>query len=129
MRALGRQLLVDLKDCKAKNLDNMEEIQNIMTTAAKLAGATIKEAIFHKFSPHGVSGMVIIAESHLSVHTWPEYDYAAVDIFTCGEDLKPEKAIGYLIDKFQSNDPAITEFKRGVLRTEDKNLSRKFEPG
>jgi S-adenosylmethionine decarboxylase len=69
--------------------------------------------------------MVVIAESHLSIHTWPEYGYAAVDIFTCGEVIKPEVAAAYLIERFESKSPSIVEMKRGILSHENIKLPHK----
>ncbi len=125
MYALGTHLLVELKECSAKILSNLEEVQNVLVTAAKIADATIVEVAFHEFSPFGISGMVVIAESHLSIHTWPEYEYAAVDIFTCGNVLKPQKAVDYLIEKFQCKNPSVVEVKRGILSPLDKELPHK----
>jgi S-adenosylmethionine decarboxylase len=118
--------LVELRECSTKILGNLKEIQDILTTAAKVADATIVEVAFHKFSPFGISGMIVIAESHLSIHTWPEYEYAAVDIFTCGNVLKPEKAVEYLIEKFQSKNPSVVEVKRGILSPVNKKLPHKI---
>jgi S-adenosylmethionine decarboxylase len=87
----------------------------MMVSAAKEARATIVDISFHEFNPFGISGMVIIAESHLSIHTWPEYAYAAVDIFTCGETIRPEVAARFLIEQFESKSPSIVELKRGIL--------------
>jgi len=69
--------------------------------------------------------MVIIAESHLSIHTWPEYSYAAVDIFTCGDLIKPEVAASFLIKEFESKTPSIVELKRGILSAANKKLPHK----
>ncbi len=126
MYALGTHLLVELRECSTKILGNLKKIQDVLTTAAKVADATIVEATFHKFSPLGISGMIVIAESHLSIHTWPEYEYAAVDIFTCGNVLKPEKAVAYLIEKFQSKNPSVVEVKRGILSPVNKKLPHKI---
>ena len=115
MDALGRHLLLELKECNPAVLDDLTFLENIMVTAAQKAGATVLEQYFHQFSPQGVSGAVIIAESHLSLHTWPEYGYAAVDIFTCGDSVNTETAADLLIEKLESKDPAIIEVKRGVL--------------
>ena len=98
-----------------------------MVSAAKEAKATIVEISFHKFSPFGISGVVVIAESHLSIHTWPEYAYAAVDIFTCGDALKPEIAARHLIQRFQSKDPSIIEMKRGLLLRDETHLPHKAD--
>ncbi len=125
MHALGTHLLLELKTCNSKFLNDLKKVQEIMVSAAKEAKATIVETSFHKFSPFGISGVVVIAESHISIHTWPEYGYAAIDIFTCGEALKPEDAAAYLIEKFQSKDPSIMELKRGLLFRGDVRLPHK----
>jgi S-adenosylmethionine decarboxylase len=112
--ALGKHLLVELRECNTKILSDLKKVQDVLITAAKVADATIVEVAFHEFSPFGISGMVVIVESHLSIHTWPEYNYAAVDIFTCGDILKPEKAVAYLIDKFQSKNPSVVKLPHKV---------------
>ncbi len=111
MHALGTHLLLELRDCNRKTLRSLEFVQETLKNAALEAKATIVEVAFHEFSPFGISGMVVIAESHLSIHTWP----AAVDIFTCGDLIKPQVAAQYLIEKFQSKSPSIVEMKRGIL--------------
>jgi S-adenosylmethionine decarboxylase proenzyme len=90
-------------------------VEEIMVAAAKIAKATIVGSHFHQFSPFGISGVVVIAESHVAIHTWPEHGYAAVDIFTCGETLSPEIAAQYLVQKFQSRQPSLMELKRGLI--------------
>jgi len=115
---LGTHLLLELKDCGPKTLTNLEFVSETLKNAAIEAKATVVEVAFHEFSPFGISGMVVIAESHLAIHTWPEYDYAAVDVFTCGTLIDPMVAAEYLIEKFQSKNPQIFEMKRGVLGLE-----------
>jgi len=115
MQALGTHLLIELQDCNKQILNDIKKIEEFMVDAAKEARATVISAHFHEFSPHGISGVVIIAESHLSIHTWPEYEYAAVDIFTCGEILQPNVAADYLVKKFKSKNPSLIEVKRGIL--------------
>jgi S-adenosylmethionine decarboxylase proenzyme len=115
LNALGRHILLELKDCNREVLNNLDLLQDIMRSAAQEAGATILEQHFHHFSPQGVSGAIIIAESHLAVHTWPEYGYAALDIFTCGDSVKPEVAVEKLIKTLESKNPTILELKRGYL--------------
>ena len=115
MYALGRHLLLELKDCNREVLNDLSFLQNVMVSAAQEAGATVLEKYFHQFSPQGVSGAVIIAESHLSLHTWPEYGYAAADIFTCGDTVRAETAADFLVEKLESKDPTVMEIKRGVL--------------
>jgi len=89
MNQLGKHLIIELIDCPFDIINSVEKVEKIMNAAADKMGATIVESRFHNFSPIGVSGVVIIKESHLTIHTWPEHGYAAVDIFTCGKiDLK-----------------------------------------
>lgn len=127
MHALGTHLLVELRDCNPTILHSLEEVRDALVSAAKEAKATIVDISFHEFNPFGISGMVVIAESHLSIHTWPEYGYAAVDIFTCGDLIKPEVAAAYLIDRFESKSPSFVEIKRGILSHGDTKLPHKFE--
>ncbi len=86
-----------------------------MLRAAEETGATVIGKIFHQFSPQGVTGVVAIAESHLCIHTWPEFEYAAVDIFTCGENFDPTEASKIVVAALQSKDSEITEIERGIL--------------
>ena len=112
--ALGTHLLVELRECNHEILISLEKVKGFMVAAAKHAKATIIDISFHEFNPFGISGMIVIAESHLSIHTWPEYDYAAVDIFTCGEVINPQDAADFLIEKFESKNPSVIEMKRGL---------------
>jgi len=125
LHALGKHLLVELKDCNPEIIKDLNTVREAMLTAARQARATIIDVAFHEFSPFGISGMVVIAESHLSIHTWPEYGYAAVDIFTCGDIIKPELAARYLIEKFESKNPSIVEMKRGIISYKDQKLPHK----
>lgn len=117
MNVLGRHLLVELQDCNRENLNDLNFLKDATIAAAVNCGAVVLGDSFHRFSPQGVSGVVVIAESHLSIHTWPEYGYAAVDIFTCGDNVEPEKAAETLIEKLESQNPSITEIQRGVMVT------------
>jgi S-adenosylmethionine decarboxylase len=117
LNALGRHLLVELYDCDKEALNNPEFLRKAMVDAAIDCGAVVLGDSFHRFSPQGVSGVVIIAESHLSIHTWPEHGYAAVDVFTCGTTVQPEKAAEVLIEKLGSRNHSIMEIPRGVLVT------------
>ncbi len=115
MNALGRHLLVELHDCDREVINNLDFIREIMIKAAKDCGAVVLGDSFHRFSPQGVSGVVVIAESHLSVHTWPEYGYAAADIFTCGVSVDPQIAAEVLIEGLGCRNPNLTEVQRGIL--------------
>jgi len=125
LNALGTHLLVDLRECNPEILKSLEKVRSIMVSAAKDSKATIVDVSFHEFNPFGISGVVVIAESHLTIHTWPEYDYAAVDIFTCGDIIKPEVAASYLIKEFGCKNPSIVEIKRGILSHENVKLPHK----
>ncbi|MFC2021913.1 adenosylmethionine decarboxylase [Chloroflexota bacterium] len=118
MNALGKHLLLELKDCDKEVLNDLSFLKGILTGAANEAGATVLGESFHQFDPQGVSGVVIIAESHLFIHTWPEFGYAAVDIFTCGNSVQPEKAVQKLIRELGAKNHSILEIQRGILITE-----------
>jgi S-adenosylmethionine decarboxylase len=115
LNALGKHLLLDLKDCNKEVLNDLSFLHDVLISATKETGAVVLGESFHQFIPQGVSGVVVIAESHLFLHTWPEYGYAAVDIFTCGDSVKPEAAAELLIKELGSKSPSILELKRGLL--------------
>ena len=115
MNALGRHLLLELFDCDTESINNLEAVKSSLIEAAKRAQATIVDVVFHEFNPFGVSGVVVIAESHLSIHTWPEYRYAAVDIFSCGDILQPEIAAHYLVEQFGAERTSVVEMQRGLF--------------
>ena len=117
MNALGKHLLLELKGCDKEVLNDVSFLRSTMLAAASECGATVLGESFHQFSPQGVSGVVIIAESHLFIHTWPEYDYAAADIFTCGNSVEPERAAQVLMEKLGSKNHSIIELQRGILGT------------
>ncbi len=119
MEALGRHVLAEFYGCPPKILDNAAIIEKLMVNAALEAGADIREVVFHKFSPQGVSGVVVISESHLAIHTWPEYGYAAVDVFTCGYSVDPWLCCNYLKDQIHAEKLTATEIKRGILNLEN----------
>jgi len=108
---LGRHLIAELYDCDEEILNNVTEIEYQMTKAAIECGATIVTSTFHRFLPHGVSGAIIISESHLAIHTWPEYKYASLDIYTCGDSVNPWVAFNYLKDAFKSGRQEVIENK------------------
>ena len=115
MNALGKHFLLELKDCDKEVLNDLSFLKGALLTAANESGATVLGESFHQFNPHGVSGVVVIAESHLVIHTWPEYGYAAADIFTCGNSVQPEKAAEIIIEKLGANNHSIIEMQRGIL--------------
>jgi S-adenosylmethionine decarboxylase proenzyme len=116
MRSLGRHLLVEFYNCDPAALDDLNLVERSMKDAAIAAGSTIVDTVFRRFAPHGISGVVVIAESHLAIHTWPEYGYAAVDLFTCGEKVDPWAAHDLLMETFGAGDSDCKELPRGELR-------------
>jgi len=114
MKALGIHLLIELWSCNTHKIDNLDYLEKVMSQAAEVAGATVLRTAFQDFNPQGVSGVVVIAESHLTIHTWPEYGYAAVDIFTCGTSVNPWKAAGFLRQELEAEECSIRDFERGL---------------
>jgi S-adenosylmethionine decarboxylase len=116
LNALGRHLLLELNDCNSEILNDLDFLRGCLHTAAQQIGATVVNECFHEFSPHGISGVLVISESHLCIHTWPEYGYAAVDIFTCGDTVEPTRAVKALVETLGSKNPSLIELKRGILQ-------------
>jgi S-adenosylmethionine decarboxylase len=113
LRFAGSHILVDLWG--AKNLDNQEFIDQTLNHAAEVAGATVLSSDLHQFSSSGgVSGVLILAESHISIHTWPEKEFAAIDIFMCGK-CDPYKAVAVLKEAFSPTSIQVNDQKRGLL--------------
>lgn len=113
MDTFGRHLLVELHGCNVAKLDDKPTIEALMREAARAAGATEVGSLFHTFAPQGVSGVVVVEESHLSIHTWPEHGYAAVDMFTCG-DCEPERAREVLARGLEAARSEILLVERGL---------------
>lgn len=110
---LGTHMLVDLTGCDHHRLDDREGIRDCMLEAARRCGCTIVSDTFHRFSPQGVSGVVVIAESHLTIHTWPEHGFAAVDMFTCGT-LSADAALTYICEQLSSQHTTVRSLSRVV---------------
>jgi len=123
LETLGRHILIEFYNCNEEILASPELIEKHMNKAAKIANATIVNSVFHHFNPYGVSGAVIISESHLAIHTWPEYGYAAVDVFTCGDKINPWIAFDFLEDVFEADRSESMEIPRGMVEK-----IRKFHP-
>nr|AAL76407.1 conserved hypothetical protein [uncultured marine proteobacterium] len=114
--AYGDHYLVDLHGCDASVIERVEPTQEALLSAAERCGSTIIKYFFHQFSPAGVSGVILIAESHFSVHTWPESNFAAVDIYTSGDVMQPNIAISLLQDAFRSDHVEIVRVTRGKIK-------------
>ena len=114
--ALGRHLTIEYYDCDTKVLADVSAMEKLFVAAAEKSGATVLESSFHEFQPQGVSGIVVICESHFAVHAWPEHDYAAVDIFTCGDQIDFELAAKTLREKLSSRSMVISHaLSRGLI--------------
>ncbi len=110
---IGSQVVLDLYECETAHLDDLAWVRTTLVNAARAAGATVVETVFHKFAPWGISGVVVIAESHLAIHIWPENRYAAIDVFTCGENTNMDVAIAFLKREFRSKRSTQRRFARG----------------
>ena len=114
MEALGKHLLLELIDCDAALLNDIEYLRKVVSDTARQIGATVIKDSFYQFTPQGVSGVLIIAESHISIHTWPEYSFAAVDVFTCGDVIDPKNAVEPFVEKLKAGSSSYVEMKRGM---------------
>lgn len=113
MKTIGCHLIAEFYGCQDTLLDDLQGIRQVMFQAAEVMGATVLGDTFHKFSPQGVSGTIVISESHLSIHTWPEYSYVAVDIYTCG-GLDPHLGFRHLERRLGASDNRVQEILRGL---------------
>lgn len=113
MDTLGRHLLAEYHGCDSSVLDDLNLVETLMNEAAIAAKATVVQSAFHLFRPQGVSGVVIVQESHLSIHTWPEEGYAAVDFYTCG-DCEPELAHAWLAQALKAKHCDLMVVERGM---------------
>lgn len=125
MQILGRHLIVEFSGCNPEMLNNLTALKQHLEESVRRSGATIVQSVFHRYNPQGVSGVVVIAESHLSIHTWPEYGYAAVDFFTCGEAVDPYKARDYMSQALNATDATVKELKRGIPSGTDRVIDHK----
>ena len=118
MKALGRHILAEFFNCDPQIINDVEKVEQYMKRAAIECGAAIVNSVFHTFNPHGISGVVVIAESHLAIHTWPEYSYAAVDVFTCGNSVDPWIATRTLQEYLRAESIKSIELNRGELKNQ-----------
>jgi len=114
MDTIGYHYIVEASNCDPRTIEDATRLREILVAAAKTAQMDVKVTHFFKFTPRGVSGIVIVSASHISIHTWPEERYAAIDVYTCGDDSQPEKAIEYILGEIGAEHAHITEIKRGV---------------
>ena len=113
METMGRHVIAELWECDFDKLNDMNFIEQTFVDAALKSGAEIREVAFHKFAPQGVSGVVIISESHLTIHTFPEHGYASIDVYTCGH-LDPTIAAEYIAAALDAKTRETVEVPRGM---------------
>ncbi|ASK62996.1 S-adenosylmethionine decarboxylase proenzyme [Virgibacillus phasianinus] len=114
MDTMGRHVIAELWECNINKLNDMGLIERIFVDAALKAGAEIREVAFHKFAPHGVSGVVIISESHLTIHSFPEHGYASIDVYTCGDIIDPHVAAEHIASSLEAKTCEKVEVPRGM---------------
>jgi S-adenosylmethionine decarboxylase proenzyme len=117
MTALGQHTLLDFYGCDPRRLKRSRDIKALLCAAVRAGGGRIVKAVFHNFSPYGVSGVVVITESHVTIHTWPEHGYAAVDIFSCSAKLDHGEIRNHLKLALGAKRVSRRSFRRGVLRS------------
>lgn len=115
IQSLGNHLIVELYECDTDLINNKEYVEKALIEAVDISGATIVQSVIHEFNPHGVSGAIVIEESHFTIHTWPEYGYCALDIFTCGTEINYHAALEHLKEVFKTTHLSVNEIKRGIL--------------
>jgi len=125
MKSLGKHLIIEFFQCDSTILNDLRTLENHLLAAVQLSGATIIQPLFHQFSPHGITGVVVVAESHFAVHTWPEYGYCALDIFTCGDSVDGHIALNYLKENLKAANTSVMEVKRGVLDLPQSQIKHK----
>lgn len=115
LKTIGRHLIVEAFGCSREVLDNPTLLRSMLMDAARKANMEVCGELFHEFNPQGVTGVVVVKESHLSIHTWPEFGYASIDIFTCGSYADPWKAYDHIIGILKPRNVQVMELKRGVI--------------
>lgn len=114
---LGEHYVAEFYDCCFEKLNSPKDIEENFLDCAKICNATVISSDFHHFEPFGVSGVVVIAESHMTVHTWPEYRYAAVDVFTCSTKMQSAQCVNVLKDKFKCMNHTTKFIPRGMAHS------------
>ncbi len=113
MQYLANHQIIEFNDCEEKRIKDVDFIREIFLEAAKIGNATIVNECFHEFSPYGVTGVLVISESHISIHTWPEFEYVAVDVFSCNNKVRHDKIFKYLKEKLKSQNSSSISINRG----------------
>ncbi|SDN56112.1 adenosylmethionine decarboxylase [Alkalicoccus daliensis] len=114
MDTMGRHVIAELWQCNIDKLNDINFIERVFVDAALEAGAEVREVAFHKFAPQGVSGVVIISESHLTIHSFPEHGYASIDVYTCGDRIDPNVASDFIANALGAGKSEVVEVPRGI---------------
>ncbi|WP_018931291.1 adenosylmethionine decarboxylase [Gracilibacillus lacisalsi] len=122
MDTMGRHVIAELWECNIDMLNDIERLERTFVNAALKAGAEVREVAFHKFAPFGVSGVVIISESHLTIHSFPEHGYASIDVYTCGDIIDPNVAVAYIEEHLEAKSTEKMEVPRGMGAVQMKNI-------
>jgi S-adenosylmethionine decarboxylase proenzyme len=113
---LGKHLIVEFYGCSSKIIDDMKFLEKTLEESVAKAGGNILGKLFHKFKPQGVTGIIAVSESHVSIHTWPENGYVAIDAFTCGREMDPWTVYRKLRAKIKPEKVKVMELRRGELK-------------
>jgi S-adenosylmethionine decarboxylase len=122
METMGRHVIAEMWGCNFDKLNNMEYLEKTFVDAALHSGAEVREVAFHKFAPQGVSGVVIISESHLTIHSFPEHGYASIDVYTCGDRIDPNVAAKFISEALEAETCENVELPRGMGPVEMNKL-------
>lgn len=109
----GTHIILDLYKCNPKLLNNKKHIEEALNESCKLSNCKVLKKLIYQFKPQGITGILLLEESHISIHTYPEHNSCFADIYTCGDDATPEMAIRFLEEFFQSEKIEITTLTRG----------------
>ncbi|WP_163538142.1 adenosylmethionine decarboxylase [Gracilibacillus sp. YIM 98692] len=124
MDTKSRHVIAELWHCNLDLLNDIDKLERIFVHAALKAGAEVREVAFHKFAPVGISGVVIISESHLAIHSFPEHSYASIDVYTCGEMINPHVAVRYIEEELGAQTTEKIEIPRGLGQMQLKKVSK-----
>ena len=119
-KTLGLHILADLYGVEADKIDRVEDIRELLEGAVKYADLTKISSHYYQFQPHGATGVILLAESHISIHTWPEHGIATVDVYTCGDPTKAYKAMDYIISKLSPTRVDKQVHDRGILEEKEE---------
>ncbi len=113
LEKLGTHCILELYDCPRHTLEDPESVAKILEEASRRGLSTLLNKVIHRFHPQGVTALGVLAESHISIHTWPEHDYAAADVFTCGTTARPVEACQYLVEALGARSHNLLKIARG----------------